>query len=52
LPATDDGEPDWKYMEEYIREIEQQLIEEYSKATIRRQMTAYLDYIGCDAGDS
>lgn len=29
LPATADGEPDWAYMEQYIREQEDKLIQEY-----------------------
>lgn len=29
LPVADDGEPDWGYMEQYIREREQQLIQDY-----------------------
>jgi hypothetical protein len=31
LPATDDGEPDWGYMDEYIREREDRLIQEYKE---------------------
>jgi hypothetical protein len=29
LPATIEGEPDWAYMEQYIREREDKLIQEY-----------------------
>jgi hypothetical protein len=29
LPATADGEPDWAYMEQYIREQEDKMIQEY-----------------------
>ena len=36
LPATTEGEPDWAFMEKYIREREENLVEEYKQCILNR----------------
>jgi hypothetical protein len=36
LPVDEQGKPDWAFMEEYIREREENLVEEYRQCILNR----------------
>ena len=38
LPATSDGDPDYAYMEEYMRSVEKELLDKYSQYIANRKM--------------